>query len=66
MADPFKLNPSLAAKIGSILVHVEEGLSRDEHPFDWTAARTMMAMSDVREWLDELGKMALIPKKRRS
>lgn len=34
MSDPFKIEASLAAKVGSILVHVEEGLSADGHTFD--------------------------------
>lgn len=65
MADPFKLEASLAAKVGSILVHVEEGLSDDGHTFDWATARTLLAQADVQAWLASLRQIALVPKKRK-
>lgn len=57
--------PSLAAKVGSILVHVEEGLSEDRHHFDWEAVKVLLAQSDVTAWIASLQKIALVPVKRR-
>lgn len=65
MSDPFKIEASLAAKVGSILVHVEEGRGTDGHHFDWTAVDTLLAQPDVREWIASLQKIALVPVKRR-
>lgn len=62
---PFAIPPALAAKIGSILVHTEEGTSTDGHAFDWHAIRALLGDSEVVEWLRTLQKMALVPVKRR-
>lgn len=62
---PFVMQASLAAKIGSILVHVEEGTSADGHAFDWESARALLGQADVVEWIRALQKMALVPVKRR-
>ncbi len=58
----YKLYPGLAAKVGSILVHVEEGLDKDGHPFDWEAVRALLKDPDVQGWLAFLG--PLVPRKR--
>jgi hypothetical protein len=65
MSDPFQIKASLAAMVGSILVHVEEGLSDDGHQFDWGAVKALLAQPDVRAWVDSLEKIALVPKKRK-
>lgn len=62
---PFVMPPSLAAKVGSILVHVEEGTGGDGHAFDWEAVRSLLGDGEIVEWLRELQKMALVPVKRR-
>lgn len=62
---PFAIEPSLAAKVGSILVHTEEGTSSDGHEFDWHAVRALLADAQIVEWLRALQKMALVPVKRR-
>lgn len=62
---PFVLPASLAAKVGSVLVHVEEGTSADGHAFDWEATRSLLGQADVVEWLRALQKLALVPVKRR-
>ena len=56
---------ALAAKVGSILVHVEEALSSDAHEFDWAAARSLLGDAEVVEWVRSLQRMALVPVKRR-
>lgn len=54
-----------AAKVASILVHVDEGLSTDGHEFDWGATRALLQDPDVLAWLTVLRDMALVPVKRK-
>lgn len=56
--------PSVLCKLGSIVVHVEEGLSAEGHPFDMVALQGLMADPEVTLWLTAMGKMAMIPVKR--
>lgn len=65
LSDPFTPSTGLIAKVGSILVHVEEGAGEGGHAFDWTAARSLLADREVQEWLDGLRRHALVPVKRR-
>lgn len=60
------LNPSpmLLAKLGSIIVHVEEMLSPKGHAFDKVALEQLMLDPDVREWLAEMDALAMVPRKR--
>lgn len=55
----------LLAKIGSILVHVEEGAGENGHHYDWAAVRSLLADREVQEWLDSMRAKALVPVKRR-
>lgn len=59
-----KIAVSLAAKLGSVLVHVEEGLSAKGHVFDWHAIDGLMSDPEVTGWLEHLRGMALVPEKR--
>lgn len=61
---PFAISPRLAAKVGSLIVHVDEALSPGGHEFDWTATRALLTDSEVVEWLRALQKMTLVPLKR--
>lgn len=54
----------LQAKVGSIIVHVDEGLSAGGSHFDLAVVQTMIADPDVQAWLDQLRGMALLPVKR--
>jgi hypothetical protein len=63
MAD-MKISMAQAAKIGSILVHVEEGISAKGHAFDWHAIDSLMADPDVTGFVAHLRGMALVPEKR--
>lgn len=60
------LNPpaSLLAKIGSIVVHTEEGRSSDGHAFDWHAVDALLADPEVKAWIDEMAALSLVPRKR--
>jgi hypothetical protein len=65
MVDVFAPSVGLIAKIGSILVHVEEGSGEGGHAYDWHAVRTLLADREVQEWLDGMRSKALVPVKRR-
>lgn len=65
LSDPFTPSPTLIAKVGSILVHVEEGSEEGGHHYDWVAVRSLLADRDVQEWLDGLRRHAMVPVKRR-
>lgn len=62
---PFKLTAALAAKIGSILVHVDEFTSSDAHQFDLATMQALIVQPDVQDWLQQLSAMSLVPKKRK-
>lgn len=57
--------PTVAAKIGSIVVHVEEYLSEEGHEFDRAALLGLLADPEVREWLGELRALGMLPLPRR-
>jgi hypothetical protein len=61
---PQDLTLGLAAKLGSLIVHVEEGISAKGHPFDAVTVKSMLADQEIQEWLDSLRKLALLPVKR--
>lgn len=60
------LNPSvpLLMKLGSIAIHVEEAMSVEGHPFDVMTLRSLLEDREVRSWLAEMDKLALLPLKR--
>lgn len=66
MADMLKPSPALLAKLGSALVHAQEYLSDDGHDFDRVALHSALADSEVKDWLTQMDKAAMIPKRRRS
>jgi hypothetical protein len=64
MSDPLKPTAALLCKLGSIVVHVEEGLSSKGHEFDIIALRQLINDPAVQGWLYDMGKLALLPVKR--
>ena len=64
MTDPLKPSVTLLMKLGSIIVHAEEGLSSKGHQFDVLALQSLLRDADVKVWLKAMDKIALIPKKR--
>lgn len=68
MPDP--KNPSLAllSKLGSAIVHADEYLdpAGHGHPFDRDTFQRLLADNEVREWLDGMHALALLPVKRRA
>lgn len=64
MSDPLQPSSSLLVKLGSIVVHAEELTSPDGHEFDVAALQGLYQDPEVKEWLEQMDKMALLPKKR--
>lgn len=60
------LNPdmTLLIKLGSIAVHADEMLSPRGHEFDKVALQGLLEDPEVKVWIDEMDKLALVPKKR--
>ncbi len=54
----------LLCKLGSIVVHVEEGAGAGGHDFDWIALRSLLADREVQDWIEAMGKSGLVPVKR--
>jgi hypothetical protein len=55
----------LAAKLGSLVVHVNEATSPHGHPFDVEACRQLVNDPEVVEWIKGLQEQALVPAMRR-
>ena len=64
MSNPLKPTASVLCKLGSILVHVQEMQSAKGHHFDKLAWEALMLDDEVTEWLRDMDKLAMIPKKR--
>lgn len=60
-----KPSPAVLSKLGSIIVHAEEGMGNDGHHFDIIALRQLLADSDVSAWLKDMRRLALLPETRR-
>ena len=64
MGEPLKPNTKILSRLGSLFIHVEEGLAQGGHPFDMLAIGTIIDDPEVKQWIKEMDKLALIPKKR--
>ena len=62
--DPLKPDVKLLSKLGSMVIHIEEAISAKGHPFDMVALKAIIESSEVKQWLQEMDKLALIPVKR--
>lgn len=62
MSKPLQPDLQLLMKLGSIVVHAEEAISADGHEFDIEAMKPLLADSDVRQWIKDMG--VYLPKKR--
>jgi len=62
--DPLKPSIPILCKLGSIFAHVEELLSPKGHAFDKLELQKLLDDPEIKEWLSEMHKMALIPEKR--
>jgi hypothetical protein len=64
MTGPLKPEASVLMKIGSIVVHISEAISEKSHEFDFAAIQSLLEDSEVLDWLEQMDKLALLPKKR--
>lgn len=64
VSETLKPGVGLLVKLGSIAVHAEELISPGRHQFDINAIQTLLEDSEVKEWLQAMGKMAFLPVKR--
>lgn len=62
--DPLKPSVGLLIKLGSIIVHKEELMSKKGHSFDKAALDTVRNDPEVIAWLEQMTKMAFLPVKR--
>lgn len=58
-------SPALLCKLGSIIVHADEMTSPDGHEFDRAAFSALLADPEVREWIEHMETLAMVPVKRR-
>jgi len=64
MNDPLAPSAVLLCKLGSIIVHAEEGLSDSGHVVDIDTFYDLLGEADVQEWFEGMRSMALLPVKR--
>ena len=62
--DILKPSVSILCKLGSLFIHIEEVLSKEAHEFDIAAIKQILNDEEVKEWILEMDKLALITKKR--
>jgi len=63
-SDALNPSPALLCKLGSIAVHAEELLSPKGHAFDHTALQMLCEDDEVKQWLQQMNAMAMLPVKR--
>lgn len=63
--NPLQPSARVLCKIGSIITHVEEAVSRGGHVFDLIALNALISDAEVQRWLGAMGSRALIPLKRK-
>lgn len=64
MSDALNPSPALLCKLGSIVVHVDEMLSVHGHDYDRIAIKNILSDPDIKLWISEMEKMAMVPVKR--
>ena len=62
--DPLKPSPDVLVRLGSALVHAEEAMSPSGHPIDRAEFEQLMKDPLVKEWMDGMNAMAMLPVKR--
>lgn len=61
---PLSPSAALLCKLGSIIVHADEGTEDGAHFFDLHTVRTLLADPEVKAWLAAMDRMAMLPVKR--
>ena len=64
MNNPLKPSMSLLSKVGSLILHAEEFMSYTGHFVDKTEFDRLMVDPEIKEWLQSMDELALVPKKR--
>ena len=64
MNDVLKPSATILVKLGSLAVHIEEAISNKGHHFDIAVIKGQLQDKELREWLEGMDKLALLPKKR--
>lgn len=62
--NPLQPSASLLCKLGSIAVHAEEMVSPTGHGFDKIAMQQLLDDPDVKQWIEGMDALAMLPKKR--
>ncbi len=62
--DPLKPSVSLLCKLGSLIVHADEGFSDIGHHFDEIAFAEGLRDPEVLEWISQMSAMSMLPVKR--
>jgi hypothetical protein len=62
--NPLIPSPSLLTKLGSIIVHQQELHSSSGHYVDEVSLNALLSDDEVKMWMEEMGKRALLPLKR--
>lgn len=62
--DPFKPSISLLMKLGSAVVHADEMLLPGGHEFDRVALLQILDDPEVKTWIAQMTKKAMLPVKR--
>lgn len=65
MIDPLQPSATTLVKLGSAIIHADEFLSDDGHPYDRVAFEELLRDPDVVEWVAAMNAMAMLPVKRK-
>ena len=64
MTDCLHPEPSLLITLGSMIIHAEEFMSANGHPWDKQTFDTQLATPEVQAWIKQMNELALLPLKR--
>lgn len=62
--DPLTPSTTLLCKLGSLIVHADEGSGKNAHPADIDTFLSLLRDPEVVEWLAAMRALALLPVKR--
>ena len=63
-SDPLAPSAGLLCKLGSLIVHADEGSSKNAHQADVDAFLALLVDPEVQEWLAAMRALSLLPVKR--
>jgi len=64
--DPFKPSEGLLVKLASAIVHAEEFMSPDGHPYDKNAFDSVLNDGELKAWMGRMNQLGLLPLKRKN